>query len=435
MISAEENELLCRVEGDAPMGKLIRRFWMPVCLIEEVSEPDGAPVHARVCGKDLVVFRDTKGSVGVLDEKCPHRRASLLYGRNEDCGLRCIYHGWKMDVEGNIVDIETIPSSKRMMETTKHIAYPTKEWGGFIWAYLGSVDTLPEFTPPQWAPVSDARVSISKVLLNCNWAQILEGNIDSSHSSSLHISDMIPTDSVNSADADDDKWYRPSADKAPRMTTERTSYGFRYCAIRKPIKNADSHEYIRSSVFIAPTTVLIPPNSKYNVAHICTPMDDTNTVFYLIAWGHDSKTPDTQTWRKFNGAQLGVDLDERFRPLRNHDNRFWQDRDLMKTESYTGISGFSNQDFAMFISMGAIANRPKEKLAFSDLAIIEFRKCMIDAVKDFVSGNEPIGTGVGKVDKSVCSFQAIVPKGTDWRDYKAKYVWNDKDAEKLTNTA
>ncbi len=426
MLSSEANDLLCRVEGDAPMGQLMRRFWMPVCLIEEVSKPDCPPVKARLFGEDLVVFRDTKGRVGVLDEYCPHRRASLVFGRNEECGLRCLYHGWKMDIEGNIVEMASLPTSKRMLENTKHLAYPTKEWGGFVWAYMGPPETMPEFKPPQWAPRADAKVTIAKILLPCNWAQVLEGNIDSSHSSSLHSSDMLTAD-VNSADADDTKWYRPSADKAPRIQIQYTSYGFRYVALRQPNKNADTHVYMRSSVFIAPSTVLIPPNAKYNVANIEVPMDDMNTAFYLITWGHTSKTPDTETWRKFTGAQVGVDLDDYYRPYRNYDNRFWQDREKMKAGDFTGINGFSNQDFAMFLSMGPIADRSKERLGSSDLAIMEFRRQMVKAVQDFMEGKTPIGLGDNAVPSTVCSFQAIVPQEVDWRTYSAKYVWSDMD--------
>ena len=207
MMTHEENELLCLVEGDAPMGQLMRRHWTPVCLLEEVSEPDGDPVKARVFGEDLVVFRDTDGRVGVMDEYCPHRRASLVYGRNEEGGLRCLYHGWKMDVEGNVLEMVSEPAASGMVDKVKHKAYPVKEWGGMVWAYMGPADTMPAFEPPAWAPTEDTRVSIAKVLLPCNWAQILEGAIDSAHSSSLHSSDMVPA-RVDGAQATENTWLR-----------------------------------------------------------------------------------------------------------------------------------------------------------------------------------------------------------------------------------
>ncbi|RQR31489.1 MarR family transcriptional regulator [Burkholderia sp. Bp9143] len=421
MLTHEENELLCRVEGDAPMGRLMRRHWTPVCLIEEVSEPDGAPVKARVFGEDLVVFRDTEGSVGVMDEYCPHRRASLVYGRNEDCGLRCLYHGWKFDVKGNVIEMVSEPASSCMTDKVKHKAYPTHEWGGMVWAYMGPQDAVPDFVAPAWAPTADTRVSIAKALLPCNWAQILEGAIDSAHSSSLHSSDFVPA-RVGGAEATSKNWLRPSTDKAPRLQVERTGYGFRYAALRRPIVNATTHDYVRSTVFVAPATVLIPPNNLYNVANINVPMDDTNTAFYFIAWGDAETTPETETWRKFLRQQVGVDLDARYRPLRNHENRFWQDRAAMAAGNFTGIAGFPNQDIAMWVTMGPIANRSDERLGASDLAIVEFRRRMLDAIAEFRQGVDAIGTGANSIPPEICAYQAIVPKEIDWRTHAVRHV-------------
>ncbi|TAL76883.1 MAG: MarR family transcriptional regulator [Burkholderiaceae bacterium] len=423
MLTSQENDLLCRVEGDAPMGQLMRRHWTPVCLAEEVSEPDGAPVRARVFGEDLVVFRNTEGRVGVLDEYCPHRHASLVYGRNEGCGLRCLYHGWKMDVDGNVVEMVSEPAASTMAQHVKHKAYPITEWGGMIWAFMGPQEAIPAFTPPRWAPVAEARVAIAKAVLPCNWAQILEGAIDSAHSSSLHSSDFVPAH-VNTGAATSKNWLRPSTDKAPRLQVERTSYGFRYAALRRPIEDADTKVYVRSSVFVAPTTVLVPPNNLYNVANINVPIDDVNTAFYFIAWGNPATTPETETWRKFLGQQLGVDLDEYYRPLRNRENHFWQDRKAMAAGNFTGITGFPNQDIAMWVTMGPIADRTTERLGASDLAVVELRKRMLAAVRDFENGKTAIGTGELTIPASVCSFQAIVPKDTDWRAFPAHYVWD-----------
>jgi len=427
MLTHEENQLLCRVEGDAPMGQLMRRHWTPVCLIEEVSEPDGTPVKARLFGEDLVVFRDSEGRIGVLDEYCPHRLASLVFGRNEEGGLRCLYHGWKMDVDGNVLEMASEPATSGLAAKTKHKAYPTKEWGGMVWTYMGPVEQMPEFTPPPWAPTTETRVTIAKVVLPCNWAQILEGAIDSAHSSSLHSSDMVPA-RVDGAKATGSIWLRPSTDKAPRLQVERTPYGFRYAALRRPIKDAASHDYVRSTVFVAPATVLIPPNNMYNVANVNVPMDDTNTAFYFIAWGNPATTPETETWRKYLHQRVGTDLDSYHRPLRSFENRFWQDRNAMKAGNFTGISGFPNQDVAMWITMGPIADRTHECLGASDLAIVEFRKRMLDAVNEFQANGKAIGTGESAVGKSVCSFQAIVPNTIDWRSHNASYVWNQDNS-------
>lgn len=422
MLTREENELLCRVEGDAPMGQIFRRHWQPICLIEEVNEPDGKPVRARMLGEDLVVFRDSDGRVGVLGEYCPHRGASLVYGRNEESGLRCLYHGWKMDVEGNVIEMVSEPAESTMAQKVKHKCYPAEEWGGFVWTYMGPRDTRPEFRPPPFAPTRETRVSIAKAILPCNWAQILEGAIDSAHSSSLHSSDMVPA-RVGGAEATEKTWLRPSTDKAPRLSIDHTGYGFRYAAIRRPISNAATTDYVRSTVFVAPATALIPPNNKYNVANINVPRDDTSTAFYFIAWGHPHNTPDTETWRKFLGQRVGVDLDEEYRPLRGVHNNFWQDRNAMKAGNFTGITGFPNQDIAMWLTMGPIADRTVDRLGASDLAVVEFRKQMVQAARDVVAGKPAIGTGEKAIPRTVCSFQAIVPKTVDWKAYDVKPVW------------
>lgn len=424
MLTAQENDLLCRVEGDAPMGRLMRRHWTPVCLIEEVSEPDGPPVRSQVFGEKLVVFRDTEGRVGVLGESCPHRHASLALGRNEEGGLRCLYHGWKMDVDGNVLEMASEPAASGLADKVKHTAYPSQEWGGVVWAWFGPQESVPPFQPPAWAPRADARVSIAKAVLPCNWAQILEGAIDSAHSSSLHSSDMVPA-RVDSAKATDKAWLRPSTDKAPRLQVDRTGFGFRYAALRRPINNASSHDYVRSTVFVAPATVLIPPNNLYNVANINVPMDDTTTAFYFIAWGHPAQTPETETWRKFLGQTLGIDLDPEYRPLRTKENGFWQDRQAMAAGNFTGITGFPNQDVAMWVTMGPIADRSHERLGASDLAIVEFRRQMLDAVRCFTDGQPAIGTGGQAIAPEVCAFQAIIPKTTDWRRHAVAYVWAD----------
>ena len=159
-MTREENELLCFVEGDAPMGQIMRRHWIAACLSEEVAEPDGAPVKVRLLGEDLVVFRDSRGRIGVLDEYCSHRRASLLFARNEECGLRCLYHGWKFDVDGNVVEMTSEPTDSQAAQRVKHKAYPAREAGGFVWTYMGPPGEMREFEPPAFAPTPQARVLV-----------------------------------------------------------------------------------------------------------------------------------------------------------------------------------------------------------------------------------------------------------------------------------
>src|SRR5438045_2484661 len=204
------------------MGGIMRRHWLPVCMAEEVAEPDGAPVRSRLLGEDLVVFRDSKNQLGVLSEFCLHRRASLAFGRNEDCGLRCLYHGWKFDIEGNVVDMPSEAPGAAERLGKKHKAYPAREAGGFIWTWMGPREQMREFEPPAWAPAPGIRTSIVKMHAACNWAQVLEGSIDSAHSSSLHSTEM-PAAEVDGAKATGKVWPRPSNDKAPRLQFEPTS--------------------------------------------------------------------------------------------------------------------------------------------------------------------------------------------------------------------
>jgi len=414
MLTTQENELLCRVEGEAPMGQLMRRHWTPVMLSEEVPEPDGQPVRVRVLGEDLVAYRDTEGKVGLLDEMCPHRRASLVYGRNEDCGLRCLYHGWKMNRNGDVIEMFSEPVSSTLKEKVKHKAYPTHEAAGFVWAYLGPAETMPEFSPGPIAPDGNAPVSILKMRVPANWAQITEGQIDSAHSSSLHSTDMKPA-RVTGAAADEKSWYRPSTDKAPRMQIERTDYGFHYAAIRRPIKNAATHEYVRVTEYIAPYISLIPPNNLYNVASVIVPLDDTNTMFYFVAWG-GTACPDTDEWRRFCHAVPGVDLDADYSPKRTLANNFGQDRDAMGNGSFTGIDGIPNQDLAMWVGMGPIVDRSQDILGASDRAIVEFREMMVAAATAMRDSGEALGAGEQRADQTkIASFEGVIEKSVDWR--------------------
>lgn len=414
MLTVDENTLLTHVVGDAPMGQLMRQHWIPICLIEELPDRDGTPILIEVLGERLVAFRDTNGRVGLLDELCPHRKASLLYGRNEDCGLRCLYHGWKFDADGQCTDMPSEPDSSALAAKVKQPAYPTREWGAFVWAWLGAVEDMPEFQPPAFAPTADTQVSVTKIRIPANWAQIMEGQIDSSHSSSLHSSDMVPA-RVEGAAADNKAWYRPSTDKSPRLHVERTSYGFHYAAIRHPIKQAATHDYLRITEYIAPFTCLIPPNSSYNVTTVVVPIDNENSMFNFIAWG-GTDCPSTEDWRKFNYSQPGIDLDEHWVSKRQPANRFGQDRQAMKLGNFTGVPGIPNQDIIMWVSMGAIVNRSTDRLGASDMAVVEFRKLMVDAATKVARGEAAIGTTPDTPPHRIIrSYEGVHSKETDWR--------------------
>jgi phthalate 4,5-dioxygenase len=416
MLTAQENDLLCRVEGQAPMGRLMRRHWVPAILSEQVAEPDGAPVRVQLFGERLVVFRDSDGKVGVLGEACPHRKASLAFGRNEQCGLRCLYHGWKFDVDGNVIDMPSEPKQSGFSEKVRHLSYPAREAGGFVWTYMGPAELMPEFETPPWAPTPDTEVAIARIELPCNWAQIMEGQIDSAHSSSLHSSDMRPA--KGEATAKGDHWVRPSTDKNPRIQVQLTNYGMRYAAIRRPITNAATHDYVRITTYVAPFIALIPPNSSYNVASVIVPRNDTSSYFSFIAWREgDQVGIDTEKWRKFCVLAVGEDVDAQFRPIKRHaHNDYLQDRAAMKEDNFTGIPGIPNQDIAMWESMGALADRTQERLGASDIAIVQFRRLMLDAVNSFQATGKAIGQIEPRLPQAkLRSYQGVVEKSVPWR--------------------
>jgi len=417
MLTQAENDILCRVEGDAPMGRLMRQHWIPVCLSEEIEEHQGRPIRVTILGEKLVAFRDFDGNVGLVGEFCPHRKASLVYGRNEEGGLRCLYHGWKVAADGAILEMPSEPSEACAAMKVKHPAYPTAEAGGFVWAYLGAREGMPAFEPPPFAPAPETRVAIGTARVDCNWAQVVEGQIDSAHSSSLHSSDMVPA-RVGRAGANTKNWTRPSTDKAPRLQPQLTSYGFRYAAIRRPIQNAATHEYIRVTTFVAPLTSLIPPNASYNVAQVTVPIDDHHCMFHFIAWGDSAEVPSTADWRKFLALVPGVDVDPArgWARLRVRENDYLQDRNLMKLGNFTGIKGIPAQDMAMWEGMGAIVDRTSERLGASDVAIVVWRRLMIEAAQRVAAGETALGRSEPRVPlKDISSYEGVVPKTVDWR--------------------
>lgn len=438
MMTPEENDLLCRVEGTAPMGQLMRRHWIPALLSEEVLDLDGDPVPVRLFGEDLVAFRDSDGTVGLIDRYCPHRRASLEFGRNEDGGLRCLYHGWKVNVLGDVIEMPSEPAGACAAMKVKHKSYPTHEYGGFVWAYMGPPERMPEFQPPPFAPTPQTKVSIVKVKLDCNWAQVLEGAIDSAHSSNLHSSDITPARVGGATQPKNGLYLRPTTDKAPRIHVHNTDYGFKYAAIRRPIQNADKLDYVRMTVFVAPFTVLIPPNSKFALFNVNVPIDDTHTMFHFLACSEESDgAPDQEEFRKQLRAQVGIDVDKRWNKVRTMENNYLQDRQAMKNGNFTGIQGFPNQDIAMWETMGPIADRSIERLGASDQAIVAFRRSMVDAAARFRDTGEALGAADAATlhHTHIRAFEGMMPKGEEWRHLDTDHAQREHHARMSTSPA
>ena len=244
MLSKEDNELLTQVSPGTPMGHLIRRYWVPALLSEEVPQPDCPPVRVRMLGEELVAFRDSEGRIGLLGERCAHRGTSLFYGRNEDCGLRCIYHGWKYGVDGHVLDMPAEPGDSDFRQKLHHTAYPTHEAGGVIYAYLGPRDKMPLFPNYEWTQVPLDQTYVTKSLLECNYLQGLEGECDSSHLSFLH---RAFTNERNQP------LYK--SDTSPVYETEETDFGVRLIATRN---SADNQHYVRFSAFVMPVYGCVP---------------------------------------------------------------------------------------------------------------------------------------------------------------------------------
>jgi phthalate 4,5-dioxygenase oxygenase subunit len=402
LLTREENELLCRVGPQTPMGSMMRRYWLPALLSTELPARDGAPKRVRLLGEDLVAFRDTNGSVGILDEHCPHRGASLVLARNEGCALTCIYHGWKIAADGTILETPAEPQDSDFSSRIKALAYPACERGGVIWTYLGPPGSEPQFPNWEWTSLPSEQVAIVKMPEECNWAQALEGVIDSSHTGYLH--------------ATDTGHHRAAVvrDRRPRLEAEDTPYGFWYAAIRKPAEDRDQSRYIRTTHFVAPFYGVIPGPPGWGHMQAFVPIDDERTAFYYFQWRFEG-TADQSAALTQAGAVPGVDLDEQGVKIRDRDNNWLQDRQAMDRGSYCGISGVQNQDMAVQESMGPIFDRTREHLGTSDVAVIRFRRLMLDGVRKFVAGEPPVGLAGDLPYHLFRGGEATIPVGERWQ--------------------
>ncbi len=398
MLSKEENELLAQTGPGTAMGDLMRRYWLPALLSEELPERDGTPLKLRLLGEDLVAFRDTEGRVGILDEACSHRCASLAYGRNEEGGLRCLYHGWKYDVAGNILETPPEPAESTFKSRIKQPSCLVREHAGIVWAYMGPKHLAPFFPEFEWTHYPAEQVSLAKTIQECNWAQAVEGDIDSAHTDYLHSSDVRG---------------RPK-DHAPRFEIEDTKYGYRYAAIRKPDEDADKRKWVRVTLFAAPFYTFTPPlritrpnGEIYETAthRAYVPIDDASHSFFSCS---------VSRFGPIGDAQRDAGVESGYRPAGNRENMHLQDRVAMKAGNWTGIKGIRAQDRAMTESMGLLAPRYKEHLGATDLAVIRFRRRMIDAAKAFMAGGEPLGLDPSIPYHELRSEEMVVPADAHW---------------------
>src|SRR5579871_1324155 len=262
MLSSEENDLICRVAPSTPMGRMFRRYWVPACLSADLPTPDCDPIPVRLLGERLVAFRDSLGRVGLMRERCPHRGASLCLGRNEEGGLRCLYHGWKLDVEGNVLDTPCEQPNSVIGDRVKHHAYPTMEQGDVVWAYLGPRGRKPELPRLQWTLVPPAQRSIKRVLEECNWLQALEGAMDSPHGLALHDG----RDIMRYPDALAHLRERPA-----EQDVIDTPYGIAYVTIRPDRKDPEGSQSIIIRPYVMPFTAFPFGDGQVQSLHLFVP--------------------------------------------------------------------------------------------------------------------------------------------------------------------
>lgn len=394
-----------------PMGNLMRRYWLPVALSSQVAKPDGKPLLTWLLGERLVVFRNTDGVVGVLDDHCLHRGVSLSLGRNEDCGLRCIYHGWKFAVDGTILDTPN-DTNPALRERRRAKAYPVREQSGLIWTYLGPADQEPPFRTFHFDAAADDRRHCFRANAKANYLVLWEGGVDSSHVGMLHTNDVRSSWSARQRGED----VPPSAwdSLAPTYVVDDTDYGYRYAAFRSIPGRSDAH-HVRAVPAILPCMRFIPGHTDFAIAILDVPMTDTETATYQIAYSLNE--PITREWSR---AFLGFDGD-RFDEETCNVSMGWphdmgQDRDAMAKGNWSGFAAIEFEDVAMAMSLTDPYDRSNETLVAADIAVTRLRQTLHRAVtRHEQDGHAP---GIDHADMSgVKSYDRIVTAAEDWKAF------------------
>ena len=391
MLSATDNAYLNTSEPNTPMGNYLRCHWHPVALSEEVAKPDCAPIRLKVMGEDLLLFRDSKGNTGLIEPFCAHRGADLFFGRNEECGIRCIYHGWKYDIHGNCIDMPNVPKDAAYHGKIKIKAYPTQEFADMVWAYMGPPDIQP-FEVPQLEAglVPPSHRYVTKRLVECNWTHSMEGALDTAHFSFLHMpAPAFRKDDSSNIAADESRirWLRN--DPAPRFKIIDHEVGFLIGGAR----NADPGDhYWRLTQYMLPTHSITPsamPNETY-YGYSWVPIDDHSCWMYVYAWHPDQAISDEERKKYIKGGYgQFAELGPGYVPLRNRSNSYLMSREEQKNISFTGIRGIAEQDQMAQESQGYMIDRTKENLSPTDVGIIRFRKLLLQEAKAFAAGKKP----------------------------------------------
>lgn len=403
-----------RVGRGTPMGELIRRTWIPACLAQELPEPDCDPIRVRLLGEDLVAFRDSAGRIGVLGEHCPHRNASLFFGRNEQGGLRCLYHGWKMDVDGTILETPCEPAESAMRFHIKAAAYPVVEQGDVVWIYMGPREKQPPFPSFWWTTLPPENRSVGRINYACNYVQSIEGAIEHIHGDVLHSGHELMGWSKEQIGRLDPAYYgfRPAA---RRYEFQDTPYGFRFAGI-KPID--DDQQTVNVTPFIVPFHIMLAGSP-----HMFVPMDDENTWYFDVR-ANSKGSIDRPKALAERGEVVGVDVDRGHRKFRTLGNDFQQDRAAMREKrehwSFSGIAwGKPHQDMMMIESMGPLTDWTTEHLGQADVVVAHMRGRMVEAARRFMETGE-----VAEVEASipldrVRGGSGIIPAEAPWESVAA----------------
>ncbi|NLS03478.1 aromatic ring-hydroxylating dioxygenase subunit alpha [Rhizobium sp. P32RR-XVIII] len=404
MITAEQNEYLCRTGPGTPMGNLFRRYWIPALMANELPGPNCDPVRVSLLSERLIAFKDSDGKIGLMDEFCAHRGVSLWFGRNEEGGLRCPYHGWKYDTTGQCVEVPSEPPSSGFCQKIQLKSYPCVEFGGVIWTYMGPPEEKPEIPVFEWAQVAPEQRYLSKRWQECNYLQAMEGGIDSSHVSFLHSGDLH-RDPLHRG-TDGSKYARSTS---TTFDIHESAAGLLIGARRKA---EPGFHYWRVTQWMMPFYTLIPPYKGNALnGHAWVPMDDYNCMAWTMTF-HPTRALSPQELEAMeNGHGVHPTLiPGTFRPTANIDNDYLMDREAQRQKiHYSGIKGIAIQDSSLQESMGAIADRSRENLVSTDNAIIMARMRMRKAAKALEAGK---GTppGIEPATQLVRSASFILPE-------------------------
>ncbi len=422
MLSREDNELLTRTGPGTPMGALLRRYWMPVVLSSEL-ESGRRVKRVQILGERLIAFRGRSGRAGLIGEFCPHRLASLYFGRVEDAGMQCVYHGWRFGMDGQCLEMPNEPPESTFASKMKHVAYPCVEAGGMVFAYMGPESPPPPLPHLEWTKLPDAHTFASKRVQECNWFQAMEGGIDSSHISFLHApidsSDVEVTQELDASSFGVGSAVR-TADRAPRFEVFDTDYGVLIGARRR---RADGRHLWRVTQYLLPFYTMPPTDldEKITQSHIWVPMDDAKSINWMVTWHPDR--PLTREEIDINVAGRGAHVCDFLPPTSdpygdirtsaNRHNDYGMDWEAHRTRMFCGIPGFGVQDQAIQESQGEIVDRRLEHLGSSDTAIIQVRRRLLNAARALRDKGTPV-PGADPASFFVRSTSVLLAPGESW---------------------